>query len=154
MSKKCSSRKLMAPGGRRYETRTRWPCWTLGRTGFTTGSIISSTSLVLESGPVGHAFKRIRSVDIYVQSTDFNVHNYFFFSRIKSGNEISTVMCWNQLSVSAGFYFSPRVGTAVGTERNLIHVGWFTKRLNAHWTCVFPFYLKRKIIRDIQANKI
>ena len=46
-----------------------------------------------------------------------------FFPQKNSGNEISTVMCWNQLSVSAGFYFSPRVGTAVGTERNLIHVG-------------------------------
>ena len=41
----------------------------------------------------------------------------------KSGNEISTVMCWNKPSVSAGFYFLPRVGSAVETERNLIHVG-------------------------------
>jgi len=49
-----------------------------------------------------------------------------------SGNEISTAMCWNQPSVSAGFYFLPRVGSAVGTERNLIHVGWFTKRLDAY----------------------
>ena len=33
-----------------------------------------------------------------------------------SGNEISTAMCWNQPSVSAGFHFSPTVGGAVGTE--------------------------------------
>ena len=45
-----------------------------------------------------------------------------FFPK-NSGNKISTVMCWNQPSVSAGFYFLPRVGSAVGTERNLIHVG-------------------------------
>ena len=45
------------------------------------------------------------------------------FFRKNSGNKISTVMCWNQPSVSAGFYFLPRVGSAVGTERNLIHVG-------------------------------
>jgi len=25
----------MAPGGRRYDTRTRWPCWNLGSTGLT-----------------------------------------------------------------------------------------------------------------------
>ena len=67
----------------------------------------------------------------------------FFFpkKKKKSGNEISTVMCWNQPSVSAGFYFWPRFGSVVGKERNLIHVGSFTKRLNAYWTCVFPFYL-------------
>ena len=47
--------------------------------------------------------------------------NFFFFPK-NSGNEISTAMCWNQPSVSAGFYFSPRIGSAVGTERNLIHV--------------------------------
>ena len=46
-----------------------------------------------------------------------------FFPPKNSGNEISTVMCWNQPSVTAGFYFLPRVGNAVGTERNLIHVG-------------------------------
>ena len=40
-----------------------------------------------------------------------------------SGNKISTAMCWNQPSVSAVFCFWPRVGSAVGTERNLIHVG-------------------------------
>ena len=45
-----------------------------------------------------------------------------FFPK-NSGNENSTVMCWNQPSVSAGFYFLPRVGSAVGTERSLIHVG-------------------------------
>ena len=43
----------------------------------------------------------------------------FFFPE-NSGNKICTVMCWNQPSVSAGFYFSPRVG--VGTERKLSHV--------------------------------
>ena len=41
----------------------------------------------------------------------------------KNGNEISTVMFWNQPSVSEIFCFWPRVGSAVGTERNLIHVG-------------------------------
>ena len=46
----------------------------------------------------------------------------FIFQKI-SGNKISTAMCWNQPSVTAGFCFWPRVGTAVGTERNLIHVG-------------------------------
>ena len=40
----------------------------------------------------------------------------------KTGNEISTAMCWNQPSVFAGFCFWPRVGNAVGTERNLIHI--------------------------------
>ena len=50
--------------------------------------------------------------------------NFFFPKGVgNSGNEISTAMCLNQPSVSAGFYFSPRVGSAVGTERNLIHVG-------------------------------
>ena len=47
--------------------------------------------------------------------------NFFFLKN--SGNEISTAMCWNQPSVSAGFYFLPGVGRAVGTERNLTHVG-------------------------------
>ena len=47
----------------------------------------------------------------------------FFFSQKISGNKISTAMCWNQPSVSAVFCFWPRVGSAVGTERNLIHVG-------------------------------
>ena len=45
----------------------------------TTGSSLSSTSPMLESRPVGHGFKRIRSLGIYVQSTDFNVSNFFFF---------------------------------------------------------------------------
>ena len=47
----------------------------------------------------------------------------FFFPRKKRGNKISTAMCWNQLSVSAGFCFWPRVWSAVGTEINLFHVG-------------------------------
>ena len=59
---------------------------------------------------------------IYVQSTDFNV-NHFFFSRKKRGSKISPAMCWNQPSVSALFCFWPTVGSAVLTERNLIHVG-------------------------------
>ena len=46
-----------------------------------------------------------------------------FFPQKNSGNEISTVMCWNQPSVSADFCFWPRLGSAVGTERNLVHVG-------------------------------
>ena len=46
----------------------------------------------------------------------------FIFQKI-SGNNISTAMCWNQPSVSAIFCFWPRVGSAVGTERNLIHAG-------------------------------
>ena len=41
----------------------------------TTGSSLSSTSPMLESRPVAHVLKRIRSLDIYVQSTDFNIHN-------------------------------------------------------------------------------
>ena len=45
----------------------------------------------------------------------------FFFPE-NSWNKISIAMCWNQPSVSAGFYFSPRIGSAVGAERNLIHV--------------------------------
>ena len=40
----------------------------------------------------------------------------------KTVGTISTAMCCNQPSVFAGFYFLPRVGSAVGTERNLIHV--------------------------------
>ena len=46
-----------------------------------------------------------------------------FFPQKNSGNEISTAMCWNQPLISVGFYFSPKFGNAVGTERNLIHVG-------------------------------
>ena len=49
--------------------------------------------------------------------------NLFQKKKKNSGNEISTAMCWNQPSVSAGFYFLPGVGRAVGTERNLTHVG-------------------------------
>ena len=48
---------------------------------------------------------------------------FFFFSKNNSGNEIFTALCWNQPSVSAGFYFLHIVGSAVGTERSLIHVG-------------------------------
>ena len=48
---------------------------------------------------------------------------FFFFYQKNRGNKISTAMCWNQPSVSAVFCFWPRVGSAVGTERNLIHVG-------------------------------
>ena len=44
---------------------------------------LSSTSPMLGSRPVGHVFKRIRSLDISVQSTDFNVSNFFFFSQKK-----------------------------------------------------------------------
>ena len=33
---------------------------------------------MLESRPVGHVFNRIKRLDIYVQSTDFNVSNFFF----------------------------------------------------------------------------
>ena len=50
---------VMASGGR-YDTRTRWPCLTLGHTGLTTGSSLSSTSPMLESRQVGHVFKRIK----------------------------------------------------------------------------------------------
>ena len=46
----------------------------------------------------------------------------FFSPKKKIGNEISTAMFQNQPSVSAGFCFWPRVGSAVETERNLIHV--------------------------------
>ena len=45
-----------------------------------------------------------------------------FFPPKNSGKDISTAMCWNQASVSAGLYFSPRVGSALGSERNLIHI--------------------------------
>ena len=126
----------MAPGGKRYDTRTRWPCWTLG---LTTGSSLSSTSPMLESRPIGHAFKRTGSLDIYVQSIDFSVSNSPT-SPQENGNKISTAMCWNQPSVSAGFYFSPRVGSVVGTERNLIHVGWFKKRMHTENVCFLSIY--------------
>ena len=46
--------------------------------------------------------------------------NFIFLK--KSGNKISTVVCWNQPSVCAVFCFWPRFGSAVGTERNLIHI--------------------------------
>ena len=49
--------------------------------------------------------------------------NILFSPKKNSGNEISTAMCWNQPSVSADFCFWPRLGSAVGTERNLVHVG-------------------------------
>ena len=49
--------------------------------------------------------------------------NFFFLKR--KWEQISTVMCWFQPSVSAVFCFWPRVGSAVGTERKLIHVGSF-----------------------------
>ena len=39
-----------------------------------------------------------------------------FFPQDNCGNEISTMMCWNQPSVSAGFHFWPRVGSALGKE--------------------------------------
>ena len=45
-----------------------------------------------------------------------------FFPRKTSGNKISTAMCWNHPSVFAGFCFWPRVGNAVGTDRDLIHI--------------------------------
>ena len=77
-----------------------------------------------------------------------------FFSPKNCGNENSTVMCWNQPSVSVSFYFSPKVGSAVGTERNLIHVGWFKKRLDAYWTCVcVSFLFIKKDHRGQQTNE-
>ena len=87
-----------------------------------------------ENRPVGHVFKRIRSLDIYVQLLLLMLATNCFFPE-KTGNEISTAMCWNQPSVFAGFCFWPRVGNAVGTERNLIHISWLEKRLNAYQTC-------------------
>ena len=46
-----------------------------------------------------------------------------FFPQKSVGYEISTMMCWNQPSVSEGFYFYPTLGSAVGIERNVIQAG-------------------------------
>lgn len=73
---------------------------------FTTGNSISSTFPYLESRLVGHVFQRI-NLDIYLQSTDFNIENNIF--QENSGNEISTALCWKQRSVSAGFFISSAI---------------------------------------------
>ena len=78
----------MAPTGRRYDTRTRLPCWALGSTGLTTGSSLSLTSTMLESRPVDHVFKISQKLHIYVQCTDFNISNYFFFSKGGRGETV------------------------------------------------------------------
>ena len=70
-----SSNKLMGPRGKINDRRSRWPCWSWGSTGLTTGSNLSSTSTMLEGRPNGHVFKKIRRLDIYVQSIDFNISN-------------------------------------------------------------------------------
>ena len=79
---------------------------------------------MLESRPVGHVFKRIRSC-IFMYNVLILILETKFFSKKKKKTVgmKSTAMCWNQPSVSEGFYFLPRIGSAVGTERNLIHVG-------------------------------
>ena len=56
---------LLAPGGKRNDTRTRLPCWALGSTGLTTGSSLSYTSTMLESRTVGHVFKRSQKLHMY-----------------------------------------------------------------------------------------
>ena len=104
-----------------------WPQEALGNTEpsqHSTGSSLSYTSTMLESRTVGHVFKRSQKLHMYNVLILILATNFFFPKGVgNSGNEISTAMCLNQPSVSAGFYFSPRVGSAVGTERNLIHVG-------------------------------
>ena len=67
-------------------------------------------------------FPRESEVWIFVYNLLILMLEYIYPEK-SSENEISKEMCWNQASVSAGFYFSPRVGSAVGIERNLIHVG-------------------------------
>ena len=84
---------------------------------------------MLESRPVGHVFKRIRSMDIYAQSTDFNVNNFylliylFIFAEKKEGTKSPQRCAGNSLQFLQYFCLWPRVGSAVGTEGNLIHVG-------------------------------
>ena len=114
-------------------SRTSWPCWTLGSTGLTNGSSLSSTSTMLEGWPVVYVS---RESEVWIFTYNLLIlmiaTNFFPGEKKNSGNTISTMMCWNQPSVSAGFYFWPKLGSAVGTERNLIQVGWFTKILNAY----------------------
>ena len=85
--------RLMSPGGRRYDTRTRWPCWTLGSTGLTTGGSLTSTSPMLESRPIGHVFKRIGTWIYMYNLLILMLETNFFSPKKKIGNEISTAMC-------------------------------------------------------------
>ena len=110
----------MAPGGRRYDTRTRWPCWNLGSRGLTTGSSLSSTSPMPEIRQVGHVFKRIKVWTFMYNLLILTLATFFFFPK-KSPQWCSGI----SLQSLQFFCFWPRVGSAVGTERNLIHVGWF-----------------------------
>ena len=121
----------MVPGGKRNDTRSRLPCWILSSTGssqHSTGSSLSYTSTMLESRQVGHVFKRIKVWIFMYNLLILMLATNFFSQKVYSGNEISTAIYCNQPSVFTGFYFSLRAGSAVGTERNLIHVCWFTKR--------------------------
>ena len=54
---------------------------------------LSSTSPMLGSRPVGHVFKRIRSLNIYVQSADFNGSNFFFSKKKKKMGMKSPQRC-------------------------------------------------------------
>ena len=79
-------------------------------TGLTTASKLSSTSSMLESRPVGHVFNRNRRLDIYVQSTGFNVSNFFFQKNQWEWNLHNDVL----ESASVGFYLWPRLGSRWG----------------------------------------
>ena len=112
----------MAPGGRKYDTNGHVEIW-------------AAQALPLEAAfPPFHPCWKAGQLAMFSSESEVWIFMYnllililatnlFQKKKKNSGNEISTAMCWNQPSVSAGFYFLPGVGRAVGTERNLTHVG-------------------------------
>ena len=83
----------MAPGGKTNDTRTRLPCWTLSSTGpsqHSTGNTLSYTSIMLESRPVGHTFKRIKSF-IFMYNILILMLATNFFSKKKKKKKNHTV---------------------------------------------------------------
>ena len=60
-----SSHKLMAPGGRKYDTRTKWPWWNLGSTGLTSGSSLSPLHPCWKAGQLA-MFSRKSEVWIFM----------------------------------------------------------------------------------------
>ena len=103
-----SSHKLMDPGGKRNDNRTRWPSWIL-----IPGRSLSYISTMLESRPVSHVSSESEVWIFVYHLLILTLATKIFPQKTKqtnkqkknSGNEISTMMCWNQPSVSASFYF-------------------------------------------------
>ena len=76
-------------------------------------------------------FKENQSLDfMYNLMISMLATIFLFFPRKKKVGTKSPQWCAGISLQSLQFFcFWPRVGSAVGTERNLIHVGWFKKRL-------------------------